>query len=132
MMSAHKTAAVVASTAALAGGGVAVQEGVPGLPDRERPARAEQVTKPAERADPPVVAPDPSPPAPPDPKPEPQPQPEPDPAAQAAKTTVAEFGPERAAAEVPAKEPDPAPATESFGAPAGAPAASASGGEFGP
>jgi RNA polymerase sigma factor (sigma-70 family) len=131
MMSAQKAAAVVASTAALAGGGVAVQEHVGGLPERERPARAEHVTEPVSRPDPAVVAPEPSPPAPPDPKPEPRAQPEPDPAEQAAETTVAEFGPERPG-EAPAEGSAPAPSAETFGAPAGAPAASASGGEFGP
>ena len=42
LVTAQKAAAVVASTAALAGGGVAVQDQVRGVPEREPAARAEQ------------------------------------------------------------------------------------------
>jgi RNA polymerase sigma factor (sigma-70 family) len=111
MVSAQKAAAVVASTAALAGGGVAVQEQVRGLPERESPASVEQqeaepvVAKPApETADKapaepsaaaPVVHPD-------------------GPAREqtVAEKTATEFGPERSA------QPEAIPEVEreSFGA----------------
>ena len=136
MMSAQKAAAVVASTAALAGGGVAVQEQVRGLPGREPPARAERPVEPVTRTDPPAPGPAASAPA-----GAPQPPAEREPARTSeqavAETAAAEFGPEHAADAAPAQGTEPAAATESFGA-AGAggggsqAARAASGGEFGP
>ena len=132
MITAHKAAAVVASTAALAGGGVAVQEHVRDLPEHP-PARAEQqaevVEKPSRDSPAPAQPADPADPdaaQPPDPDPAPEPKP------TAAENTATEFGPERTT------EPAPAVAAvqrESFhGATGGSPGAQgrSASGEFGP
>ena len=133
MVSAQKAAAVVASTAALAGGGVAVQEQVRGLPERESPAAVEQPAKPVAQDKPPPPAVQPAPADPGRPAEEPAPREDPPQRTTVAETTAAEFGPERAAPD----DPGPPPVQrESFGAsaPGGAAAsgASAAGGEFGP
>jgi RNA polymerase sigma factor (sigma-70 family) len=132
MASAQKAAAVVASTAALAGGGVAVQDHVRALPEREQPTHAEQHAAPvAERPVPVKVESAPAESGPADPAPPPA-DPEPSaPVQTVAETAAAEFGPERTA------EPPPSPPAlrqESFGAAAGAAAVrtAASGQEFGP
>ena len=130
MLSAQKTAAVVASTAAIAGGGAAVHEQVRALPEREPAVRAEDRDEragPARSPVPAAVAPGPA--------AAPQPDPAPEPArgeSPAAQPAPAEFGPAGSVAE---PEPRAAVASESFGAPASAPAAAQgapAGAEFGP
>ena len=94
MAGAQKAAAVVASTAALAGGGVAVNEQVRALPEREPQARAErqvesEASKPAAElpsAEPAPAAAEP-----------PQPEPRRETTQTVADTTAGEFGPERSA-----------------------------------
>ncbi len=128
MISAQKAAAVVASTAALAGGGVAVQEQVRGLPEREQPARVERPAAPVAQSDPEPAAPAPAAPA---AEPPAAQSHEPPRAQTVAATTATEFGPERSTDAPPA----PVAVRESFGAVAGAPAgarARAAGAEFGP
>jgi RNA polymerase sigma factor (sigma-70 family) len=130
MASAQKAAAVVASTAALAGGGVAVQDQVRGLPGREPPARAEQQAEPVADKPLPSMQPTPADPAPAAPPAQPA-EPSPSPQQTVAATTAAEFGPERSAGK-------PAPASaprESFGAAAAGSATAKPpppGQEFGP
>ena len=139
MVGAQKTAAVVASTAALAGGGVAVQEQVRALPEREQPARAERHVEPVQAPRPVAELPagEPAP-----PPAEPQSH---VPEQQAQQTTAAtaagEFGPERSSADAAADasaaspEPDAPVQTESFagaGAGSAAPRSDAGGSEFGP
>jgi RNA polymerase sigma factor (sigma-70 family) len=136
MISAQKATAVVASTAAIAGGGVAVQEQVRGLPEREPAARAERPVEPADRPDPvPVVQ------APADPAAgalasAPETSQDQSPAEKAAETTATEFGPERSAPDTTtAAASADRGAGEAFGAAAAgtpAPRASGGGGEFGP
>jgi RNA polymerase sigma factor (sigma-70 family) len=126
VMSAQKTAAVVASTAAIAGGGVAVKHADPR--DADRAARSEQAaaTTPA----PSTPAPEaPVPPSEPAADPEPAPAPAPAPPDQAKQP--AEFGFEHAEAPAPSA---PAPASRAeFAGPGGGPqAAAGGGGEFGP
>ena len=135
MAGAQKAAAVVASTAAIAGGGAAVHERVSALPERESSARVERQAAPAEDprgpaagspATPPAAAPGAA-----------QPAPAPRREEPAGATQVAgEFGPEAASAQPEPPAPSPGPAkAESFGAPGGAAQAGASragGGEFGP
>jgi RNA polymerase sigma factor (sigma-70 family) len=127
VVSAQKTAAVVASTAAIAGGGVAVKQADPR--DADRGVRIEQAA--ATPSQPPAPEPEapPPPPAPPaaDPEPAPAPRPEPaDPSEQ-----PAEFGFESAqAAGQPARA---AASTAEFAGPGGGgQAARRGGGEFGP
>ena len=133
MVSAQKAAAVVASTAALAGGSAAVHEHVGALPEGEQPGRVEQQ---AQAVDHPASAPAPAEVPAPLPAGDPalaQPQ---EPSGDQADTRSAavEFGPERT--EEPASEQsEPAVQRESFGAAAGAAAparAGAGSGEFGP
>ena len=130
MVSAQKAAAVVASTAAIAGGGAAVHDHVRALPEREPPARAEQVAEPAEPQRPAAPGPQAA-----EPVAMPAPRPEPTREEPARGPQVAaEFGPESGAAD---PAPTPAARTETFAA-AGAAATPASGssgsgaGEFGP
>jgi len=123
--SAQKAAAVVASTAALAGGGVAVKQADPRDADRrarvERAAAAAEMPAPAREDTPPAPAP-----ASPDPEPAPAPPAEPpDPPAQ-----PAEFGFE--GGESASSAPAPASAAEFSGPGGGGPAPSGGGGEFGP
>ena len=127
VVSAQKAAAVVASTAAIAGGGVAVEQADPR--DADRGARSEQAA--VATAEPPapareVPAPAPAPPA---GDPEPTSAPRSEPADQAEQP--AEFGFEDAHATSP---PAPAPAsTAEFSGPGGGgQAPSRGGGEFGP
>jgi hypothetical protein len=132
MVSAQKAAAVVASPAAIAGGGAAVHEHVRALPERETPARVEQQANTAPQSEQQAAAAPPVQPAPVSPVQRPDP-PAPEPHAQTvARQAQAEFGPEQSAT-----EPNAEPVSqESFGASAPsvgrAKAAAASGSEFGP
>jgi RNA polymerase sigma factor (sigma-70 family) len=132
MVSAQKAAAVVASTAALAGGGVAVHDEVRSLPERAPAAHAEQQAGHVEEPTPDTTATEPPPSGPPAdavPAQEDKAAPE----QTVAETTATEFGPERTAAAAQ----EPAAESESFGAAGGGAASSgaqsrAPSGEFGP
>ena len=132
MVSAQKAAAVVASTAALAGGGVAVHDEVRGLPERAPAARVEQQADPVAQPAPDAVATEPAPAGPPaDTAPATQDKVAPE--QTVAETTATEFGPERTAAAAP----EQVVQRESFGAAGGGAGSSdakssAAAGEFGP